>query len=118
MDFLPTCKQTVKFFDFNWRSQVWNLLFLVGALIGGFISSEFLMNGEAIQISQATIQDLGALGISSPKGIQPEEIFGVEALYSIKGFLILLLGGFAIGFGARYAGGYTLGHAISGLSNL
>jgi len=28
------------------------------------------------------------------------------------------LGGFLVGFGARYAGGCTSGHAISGLSNL
>lgn len=108
----------VKFFNFDWRSQTWNLLFLVGAVIGGFISAEFLSNGEAVQISQATIQDLSAMGISAPDGMQPEEIFSLEAAFTLKGFLILLLGGFAIGFGARYAGGCTSGHAISGLSNL
>ena len=108
----------VKFFQFNWRSQTWNLLFLVGAILGGFISSEFLSSGEAVQISQATIQDLQQLGISAPNGIQPEELFSLEALLSVKGFLILLMGGFMIGFGARYAGGCTSGHAISGLSNL
>ena len=108
----------VKFFDFDWRSQTWNLLFLVGAVVGGFISAEFLSSGEAVQISQATIQDLQELGISKPTGMQPEEVFGLQALFSVKGFLLLLLGGFAIGFGARYAGGCTSGHAISGLSNL
>jgi uncharacterized protein len=108
----------VKFFQFNWRSQTWNLLFLVGAILGGFISSEFLSSGEAVQISQATIQDLQQLGISAPNGIQPEELFSLEALLSVKGFFILLMGGFMIGFGARYAGGCTSGHAISGLSNL
>ncbi|WP_202923695.1 YeeE/YedE family protein [Pontibacter fetidus] len=110
--------KTVKFFDFDWRSQTWNLLFLVGAVIGGVISSQFLSNGEVVQISQATIQDLSQMGISAPNGIQPEELFSLEALFTVKGFLILLLGGFAIGFGARYAGGCTSGHAISGLSNL
>lgn len=108
----------VKFFDFDWRSQTWNLLFLVGSVIGGFVSAEFLSNGEIVQISQATIQDLSALGISAPDDLQPEEIFSLEAAFTLKGFLILLLGGFAIGFGARYAGGCTSGHAISGLSNL
>ncbi|WP_266206192.1 YeeE/YedE family protein [Pontibacter kalidii] len=108
----------VKFFDFDWRAQTWNLLFLVGAILGGFIASEFLSNGEAVQISQATIQDLSALGVSAPEGMQPEEIFSLEAAFTLKGFLILLLGGFAIGFGSRYAGGCTSGHAISGLSNL
>ena len=29
-----------------------------------------------------------------------------------------MLGGFLVGFGTRYAGGCTSGHAISGLSNL
>jgi uncharacterized protein len=108
----------VSFFDFDWRAQTWNLLFLVGAVIGGFIASEFLSTGEAVQISQATIQDLNQLGISAPAALQPEEIFSLESLFSVKGFLILLLGGFMIGFGSRYAGGCTSGHAISGLSNL
>ncbi|WP_242916456.1 YeeE/YedE family protein [Pontibacter liquoris] len=110
--------KNVAFFDFNWRSQVWNLLFIVGAILGGVIASQFLSTGEAVQISPATIEDLNQLGISAPAGMQPAELFSLEALFTVKGFLILLLGGFAIGFGARYAGGCTSGHAISGLSNL
>ena len=108
----------VKFFQFDWRSQTWNLLFLVGAILGGFISAEFLSTNAAVQISRATIQDLQELGISAPTGIQPEELFSLEALLSVKGFLLLLFGGLMIGFGARYAGECTSGHAISGLSNL
>ena len=110
--------RTVKFFDFNWKAQSWNLMFLVGSIIGGYIASEYLSNGEAVQISQATVQDLQALGIAAPTGMQPEEIFSTEALFSLKGFLILLGGGFFVGFGSRYGGGCTSGHAISGLSNL
>jgi uncharacterized membrane protein YedE/YeeE len=30
----------------------------------------------------------------------------------------MVLGGFLVGFGTRYAGGCTSGHAIMGLSNL
>ena len=30
----------------------------------------------------------------------------------------MVLGGFLVGFGTRYAGGCTSGHAISGLANL
>ena len=108
----------VAFFDYDWRSQTWNLLFLAGAILGGFISSEFLTTGDAVQLSPATIQDLGALGISAPDALQPEEIFGLDALFTLRGFLLLLVGGFLIGFGSRYAGGCTSGHAISGLSNL
>ncbi|MBB6610592.1 YeeE/YedE family protein [Pontibacter sp. Tf4] len=108
----------VDFFDFDWRAQTWNLLFLVGAIIGGFIASEFLSTGEVVQISKATIQDLNQMGISAPEALQPMEIFSLESLFTVKGFLILLSGGFMIGFGSRYAGGCTSGHAISGLSNL
>jgi uncharacterized membrane protein YedE/YeeE len=93
-------------------------LFLAGAIAGGFISAEFLSAGEAVQIAPATIKDLQALGISSPQGLQPAELFSLEALTSGKGLLLLLAGGFMIGFGSRYAGGCTSGHAISGLSNL
>ncbi|RIJ34202.1 YeeE/YedE family protein [Pontibacter oryzae] len=110
--------KTTKFFDFDWRSQTWNLLFVVGAVLGGWISSEFLSNGDVVQISQETIQDLKALGMSAPDDLQPNELFSLEALFTVKGFLIMLIGGFMIGFGSRYAGGCTSGHAISGLSNL
>ncbi len=108
----------VPFFRFNWKAQTWNLLFLVGAVLGGWISEEFLQNGEAVQISQNTIQDLRQLGFAAPQGLQPEELFGAEALGSVPGLLLLLVGGLLIGFGTRYAGGCTSGHAISGLSNL
>jgi uncharacterized membrane protein YedE/YeeE len=108
----------IKFFDFNWRSQIWNLMFLIGAAIGGFIAAQFLSNGQPVQISQNTISDLSKLGISAPKSVQPEELFSIESLFTLKGFLILALGGLMVGFGSRYAGGCTSGHAISGLSDL
>ncbi|AMM49915.1 YeeE/YedE family protein [Rufibacter sp. DG15C] len=106
------------FFDYNWKAQRWNLLFLLGAIIGGWLSATFLSNGEAVRISEATIQDLQQLGFAAPQGMQPEELFGRESLFSFKTIALLLGGGFLIGFGSRYAGGCTSGHAISGLSNL
>jgi len=108
----------VKFFDFNWRSQIWNLVFLVGAIAGGFIAKEFLSIDEPVQISQATISDLSELGFAAPTSLQPEELFSLKSAFSLKGFLILALGGLMVGFGSRYAGGCTSGHAISGLSDL
>jgi uncharacterized membrane protein YedE/YeeE len=108
----------VKFFDFNWRSQLWNLVFLVGAILGGFIAKQFLSDGAPVAISENTISDLAKLGISAPTSAQPNELFSMEALFSLKGFLILALGGLMVGFGSRYAGGCTSGHAISGLSDL
>lgn len=108
----------IKFFDFNWKTQLWNLVFLIGAIIGGYISAQFLSNNEPIKIAESTINDLSKLGISAPTSVQPAELFGTDAILSIKGFLILALGGLMVGFGSRYAGGCTSGHAISGLSDL
>lgn len=108
----------VKFFDFNWRSQIWNLVFLIGAVIGGFIAHHYLSDGTPVQISENTISDLQTLGISAPTSAQPDELFSIQAMLTIKGFSILALGGLLVGFGSRYAGGCTSGHAISGLSDL
>lgn len=107
-----------KFFDFNWKAQTWNLVFLVGAIVGGFIAKQFLSSDVPLEISQATINDLSKLGIAAPSGLQPAELFSLDAILSIKGFLVLALGGLLVGFGSRYAGGCTSGHAISGLSDL
>lgn len=110
--------KSAKFFDFNWKAQIWNLVFLVGAILGGFIAREFLSTDAPVLISEATIQDLSKLGIAAPKSLQPAELFGLDAVLSIKGFLLLAFGGLMVGFGSRYAGGCTSGHAISGLSDL
>ncbi len=107
-----------KFFDFNWKSQIWNLVFLVGAILGGFIAKQFFSTDLTVEISQATITDLGKLGIAAPVSLQPVELFGLDAVLSLKGFLVLSIGGLLVGFGTRYAGGCTSGHAISGLSDL
>lgn len=107
-----------KFFDFNWKAQIWNLVFLAGAIIGGFIAKQFLSSGNGVEISQATINDLSNLGIAAPVSLQPLELFSLDAILSIKGFLVLAVGGLMVGFGSRYAGGCTSGHAISGLSDL
>jgi uncharacterized membrane protein YedE/YeeE len=107
-----------KLFDFKWKTQIWNLVFLVGAIIGGFIAKQFLSTDLPVQISAATINDLAKLGIAEPTSLQPTELFSLEAVFTLKGFLVLSLGGLMVGFGSRYAGGCTSGHAISGLSDL
>jgi uncharacterized membrane protein YedE/YeeE len=107
-----------KFFDFNWKTQIWNLVFLFGSITGGFIAKQFLSIDVPVKISQATINDLSKLGIAAPTSLLPPELFSLEAILSIKGFLVLAFGGILVGFGSRYAGGCTSGHAISGLSDL
>jgi len=108
----------VKFFDFNWKTQKWNLLFIFGAILGGVISSTLLKNDQPLQLSGATITDLKAIGISFDGNLNPAQLFGLDAILSVKGLLMLLFGGVLVGFGSRYAGGCTSGHAISGLTNM
>ena len=110
--------KSVSFFNFNWKSQLWNLVFLSGAIIGGIVSVTVLKNDQPIKLAEATSTDLQELGFSPPADIQPAELFSMGAIMSIKGFLILALGGLMVGFGSRYAGGCTSGHAIIGLSDL
>ena len=110
--------KNTKFFDFNWKAQTWNLVFLVGAIVGGFIAKQFLSSDIGVAISPATINDLSKLGIAAPASLQPAELISLDAILSIKGFLVLAIGGLMVGFGSRYAGGCTSGHAISGLSDL
>jgi len=107
-----------EFFEFDWKAQRWNLLFLVGSVIGGFITSKWLMNGDPVNISEATKSDLAELGLQEPAAIQPVDIFNWEFLWSVEGLVMMIVGGFLVGFGSRYAGGCTSGHAISGLSTL
>lgn len=110
--------KSVKLFDFDWRKQIWNLLFIVGAIIGGVISSTLLESGQPLQLSTSTVSDLKEIGIAFDGQLNPSQLFSLDAVFSLKGFLLLSLGGVLVGFGARYAGGCTSGHAISGLTNM
>lgn len=108
----------VSFFNFDWKAQRWNLLFLIGSVIGGFIAATFLKSDQPLQLSGSTIEDLKHIGIYFDGQLNPSQIYGLNALLTFKGFSILLFGGVLVGFGTRYAGGCTSGHAISGLANL
>ena len=108
-----------EFFNFDWKTQQWNLLVSAGAIIGGALAAHFLSTDSSVAIHPDTIAKLQELNINSA-GVSylPEELFSMQALMQPKVLLILSIGGFLVGFGARYAGGCTSGHAISGLSNL
>lgn len=108
----------IQFLKYNWKSEIWNMFFVLGILIGGFVGGVLLNNGEAVQISESTITDIKNMGINSFDGLVPSDIFNWNTLFSIKGILIMVLGGIMIGFGSRYAGGCTSGHAIMGISSL
>tara|TARA_R110000868_G_scaffold358350_1_gene620062 strand:+ start:141 stop:698 length:558 start_codon:yes stop_codon:yes gene_type:complete len=107
------------FFEFDWKSQRWNLTVVLGAIIGGFIAVHFLSDGSPINLSENTITDLNSLGFEDVgKNILPSEIYSWKNILTLKGMSILIIAGFLVGFGTRYAGGCTSGHAITGLSNL
>ena len=97
------------FFKFNWKDQRWNLTIVIGAIIGGFIATQFLSNNTATDLNPATITELQQM---------PNEMFSMESLTSIKTIVLLIIGGLLVGFGTRYASGCTSGHAITGLSSL
>ena len=114
----------VKYFEGDWRTKAWLLVFILGTIGGAAIAVRWMQNPEPVQISEATRSDLEELGIHTPvtleegTGYLPEEIFHFKSLFTARGFILLVIGGFLIGFGTRWAGGCTSGHAISGLSNL
>ena len=108
----------IPFFTYDWKKEIWNLLFVLGTAIGGFIAMNFLANPETIVISEATQADLTALGITNFTDLMPVEIFNWNTVVTGKGVLFFVIGGFLVGFGTRYAGGCTSGHAIMGISSL
>lgn len=105
------------FFDVDLSEENWRLAFVLGAVGGGFIASQFMASPEAVAISEATVAHLQTWHINYPQGngFLPTDIFNFT---HPKGIALALLGGFLVGFGARYGRGCTSGHAITGLSHL
>jgi len=111
--------KAAEFFKIDWKEQIWNLVFVTGGLIGGIVASQWIPNLEPAEVTAATLERLQSWGIApTDAGVAPEIIFSFSGLMTMKGLIMIVLGGFFIGFGTRYAGGCTSGHAISGLSNL
>lgn len=109
------------FFKMDIKDEMWRLLFVAGIILGAFISSQWLRSPEPVAISQSTVDYLASNGINYPEadargmGFFPTSFFDPT---SLKGLLLMIIGGFLVGFGSRYAGGCTSGHAITGLSHL
>ncbi len=89
---LPGAK-TFAYFRYDvWKDGLWQILFVVGILLGGTL----------VQTA------LGGAGVP---------LFLPENL-TAAGLALLFVGGILVGFGTRYADGCTSGHTISGISNL
>ena len=108
----------IPFFTYDWKQERWNLMFVIGIALGGFIAVTWLENPGSIVVAESTQQDLAALGITDYQYLLPAQIFRWDQLFTATGLVFFVLGGFLVGFGTRYAGGCTSGHAIMGISNL
>jgi uncharacterized membrane protein YedE/YeeE len=108
----------IPFFQYDWKKEVWNLFFVAGVLLGGIITAQILLNPEPLAVNSKLSGELVNYGITNYDGLVPKDIFSWSGLLTARGIIMMVGGGFLVGFGTRYAGGCTSGHAIMGLSNL
>jgi len=108
----------ISFFKYDWKKEVWNLFFVLGIFLGGVVASTLLANPNPIVVNPDLVTELAGYGITNYNSLIPVDILNWSALFTLKGFLMMVVGGLMIGFGTRYAGGCTSGHAITGLSTL
>lgn len=108
----------IPFFHYDWKKEAWNLFFVAGVFFGGVLSAVALSNPAAVQINPDLASELNGYGINDYSGLVPVQVFSWENLFTLQGFLMMVIGGFLVGFGTRWAGGCTSGHAIMGLSSL
>ena len=108
----------IPFFSYNWKKESWNLFFVAGILLGGTIAAFHLTDPLPVVIHPQLAAELQGYGVTDHHALLPVQLFNWPALLTVRGFILMVVGGFLVGFGTRYAGGCTSGHAIMGLSNL
>ena len=108
----------IPFFNYDWKKETWNLFFVSGILLGGVVAFLFLQNPEPMIVNAKLSTELATYGITNYDSLVPTEVFNWSSLFTLRGFIMMVVGGFLVGFGTRYAGGCTSGHAIMGLSTL
>ncbi len=108
----------IPFFKYDWKKEIWNLFFVGGIVIGAVLVTQFFSNPNPIELNPKLAADLQAHGINNFSSMVPMELFSWNSLFTVRGIIMIVIGGFLVGFGTRYAGGCTSGHAIMGLSNL
>jgi uncharacterized membrane protein YedE/YeeE len=108
----------IPFFQYDWKKEIWNLFFVAGILVGGIIAAQLLANPEPIRVHPNLSAELATYGVANYESMVPKDLFAWNELLTTRGIFLMVIGGFLVGFGTRYAGGCTSGHAIMGLSNL
>lgn len=108
----------IPFFNYDWKKETWLLVYLLGTVIGGYLAFSFLNAGAPVIVGNNTVDALQKLHITANQSFEPAELFALQNIFTFKGFTLLAVGGFLIGFGTRWANGCTSGHAIAGLSDL
>ncbi|MCF8256369.1 MAG: YeeE/YedE family protein [Flavobacteriales bacterium] len=108
----------VPYFSYDWRKEVWNLFFVAGVLLGGLIAGTLLADPDPVQIAPSLAAYLAQFGVTDLSEMVPLDLFNWESLLTLRGLLLIVVGGFLVGFGTRYAGGCTSGHSIMGLATL
>lgn len=108
----------IPFFKYDWKKEIWNLFFVFGIFLGGIIAVHLLGNPNPVEVNPKLASELAEYGITNYDHLVPSDILNWQSLLTFKGFFLMIAGGFLVGFGTRYAGGCTSGHAIMGLSNL
>src|SRR5690349_2293794 len=108
----------IPFFQYDWKKESWNLFLVTGVLLGGIIAGTALASDQPVAVADKLKDELSTYGIHDYTNMVPTELFNFESLFSLKGFVLMVVGGFLVGFGTRYAGGCTSGHSIMGISTL
>ncbi|GHE34046.1 YeeE/YedE family protein [Sphingobacterium griseoflavum] len=108
----------IPFFKYDWKKEVWNLFFVLGIFLGGAIAVRLFPNEAPVTVNPKLMQELAGYGINDYSNLVPMDLMNWSSLFTVKGVILMVVGGFFVGFGTRYAGGCTSGHAIMGLSNL
>lgn len=108
----------IPFFQYDWKKEIWNLFFVFGIFLGGIITMQIFSNPLPVDIHPELQAELAGYGITHLENLVPKDVFNWSNLFTVQGFVMMVIGGFLVGFGTRYAGGCTSGHAIMGLSTL
>lgn len=108
----------IPFFSYEWKKESWNLFLIAGIVMGGFIAAQWMHNPNPVAVNPELAKELATYGITDFNNQVPVQIFSLQQLFTARGLLMMVGGGLLVGFGTRYAGGCTSGHAIMGLSNL